>query len=143
MSQVTLNLATRNISSKVAIYTTLINPITKYAIYVSPINTAIEDTFQFRGLISFLTRTILVITTVFVALAIPFFGYVMAFIGAFFSTSVSMLFPCIFYSKINKPAQKLGVELVFIMIILVIGVAVAVVGTYTSIRDIARHAQPL
>ncbi|KAM7468533.1 hypothetical protein LguiB_016095 [Lonicera macranthoides] len=48
-SQVTLNLPTRNISSKVAIYTTLINPITKYAIIVSPIATAIEDTFPFRN----------------------------------------------------------------------------------------------
>lgn len=144
MSQVTLNIPTRNISSKVAIYTTLINPITKYAIYVSPINTAIEDTFPFlkSRSISLLTRAILGISTVFVALTIPFFGYVMAFIGAFLSTSVSMLFPSIFYLKINKAARKLGAELVIIIIILVIDVIVAVVGTYTSVREMARHAQP-
>lgn len=143
MSQVTLNLPTRNISSKVAIYTTLINPITKYAIIVTPINTAIEDTFPLRKSrgISLLTRTVVVISTVIVALAIPFFGYVMAFTGAFLGTSVSMLLPSIFYLKINKSARKFGTELMLITIIIVVGMVVAVVGTYTSLIEIARHVQ--
>ncbi|WOG88840.1 hypothetical protein DCAR_0208075 [Daucus carota subsp. sativus] len=142
MSQVTLNLPTKKISTKVAIYTTLINPITKYAIIVSPINTAIEATFplQKSRSISLIIRTVVVCSTVLVALAIPFFGYVMAFTGAFLGTSVSMLFPSIFYLKINKAARKFGVELVIIILILVVGASVAVVGTYTSLCDIARHA---
>ncbi|KAA8529421.1 hypothetical protein F0562_033780 [Nyssa sinensis] len=112
MSQVTLNLPTRNLSSKIAIYTTLINPITKYAIVMSPIATAMEDTFPFRNSrsISFLIRTFLVISTVFVALTVPFFGYVMAFIGAFLSISVSILFPCLCYLKINKATGRFGVN---------------------------------
>ena len=143
-SQVTLNLPIRNISSKVAIYTTLINPITKYAIIVSPIATAIEDTFPFRNsrYISVLIRTVLVISTVFVALAIPFFGYVMAFIGAFMSISVSILFPCLCYLKINKASRSFGAEMVMIMVILVMGSFVAVVGTYSSLRGILNQAQP-
>ena len=142
MSQVTLNLPTKKVSTKVAIYTTLINPITKYAIIVSPINTAIEASFplQKSRSISLVIRTVVVCSTVLVALAIPFFGYVMAFTGAFLGTSVSMLFPSIFYLKINKAARKFGVELVIIILILVVGASVAVVGTYTSLCDIARHA---
>ncbi|KAK3042405.1 hypothetical protein RJ639_002451 [Escallonia herrerae] len=144
MSQVTLNLPTDKISSKVAIYTTLINPITKYAIIVSPIATAIEGAFVFRDSrsLSFLIRTVLVISTVFVALIIPFFGYVMAFIGAFLSISVSVLLPCLCYLKINKAARSFGPELMIIMGILVMGSFVAVVGTISSLRDIAKHAQP-
>ncbi|ERM94386.1 hypothetical protein AMTR_s00010p00251810 [Amborella trichopoda] len=42
-SQVTLNLPNGKLSSKIAIYTTLINPFTKYALVVTPIASAIED----------------------------------------------------------------------------------------------------
>ncbi|KAL8110824.1 hypothetical protein AgCh_026531 [Apium graveolens] len=149
ISQVTLNLPTKNISSKVAIYTTLINPITKYAIVVSPINAAIEDTFPLLRsrsltlkirLISLFIRTVVVISTVLVALAVPFFGYVMAFTGAFLGTTVSMLLPSIFYLKINKDARKFGPELVIIILILLAGSSVAAVGTYTSLHDIVNHA---
>ncbi|CAK9174229.1 unnamed protein product [Ilex paraguariensis] len=144
MSQVTLNLPTRNISSKIAIYTTLINPITKYAIIVSPIATAVEDSYPFRNsrALSILIRSVLVISTAVVALTVPFFGCVMAFIGAFLSTSVSMLFPCLCYLKINKAARSFGPELMLITIIMVMGSLVAVVGTYSSLKEIVKHIQP-
>ncbi|KAI3467344.1 hypothetical protein Pfo_024007 [Paulownia fortunei] len=141
MSQVTLNLPTRNISSKIAIYTTLINPITKYAIIVSPIATALEETLilQNSRSTSLTIRTVLVISTVIMALIVPFFGYVMAFIGAFLSISASILFPCLCYLKINKASRKFGVELMFILVILVLGFFVAVTGTFISVRDIVKH----
>ena len=141
LSQVTLNLPTQKISSKIAIYTTLINPITKYAIIVSPIATAIEDTSLFHNSrpISLLIRTGLVISTVVVALLIPFFGYVMAFIGSFLSVSVSLLFPCLCYLKIYKAYLRFGSELMLIVAILVMGILVAVTGTYTSVKEIVKH----
>ncbi|CAI9096598.1 OLC1v1032783C1 [Oldenlandia corymbosa var. corymbosa] len=140
-SQITLNLPTFKISSKIAIYTTLINPITKYGIIVAPIATAIEDTSAFRNskIISILIRTALVISTVVVALTIPYFGYVMAFIGAFLSISVSVLFPCLCYLKIKNAYRKIGLELIFISVILIVGVIVSVVGTYISLTNIAIH----
>jgi vesicular inhibitory amino acid transporter len=36
-SQITLNLPIEKLSSRVAIYTTLVNPIAKYALMVTPI----------------------------------------------------------------------------------------------------------
>ncbi|KAL2559496.1 Transmembrane amino acid transporter family protein [Forsythia ovata] len=141
LSQVTLNLPTRSISSKIAVYTTLINPVTKYAIIVSPIATALEDALSSRSNrpISLIIRTVLVISTVIVALVIPFFGSVMAFIGAFLSISASILFPCLCYLKINKASRKFGIELIFIVVILVLGFFVAVAGTYMSVRDILKN----
>jgi vesicular inhibitory amino acid transporter len=41
--QVTLNLPTSLVSSKIAIYTTLVGPITKYALIATPIANAIES----------------------------------------------------------------------------------------------------
>lgn len=141
-SQVTLNLPVGKISSKIAIYTTLINPLTKYAVIIAPIATAIEDTYPFRNInrfISILIRTLIVFSTVIVALIVPFFGYVMAFIGAFLSVTVSMLLPCLFYLKINKAARSFGFELTMIMGIVVTGSFVGVIGTYMSLKQIVNH----
>ena len=140
-SQVTLNLPIGKMSSNLAIYTTLINPLTKYAIVITPIANAIEDAFSFPNSrpINITIRTMLVISTVVVALTVPFFGYVMEFIGAFLGVNVSMLFPCIFYLKINKASRSFGLELIAILTILALGSFVAVTGTYTSLRKIINH----
>ncbi|KAL5540669.1 hypothetical protein UlMin_042861 [Ulmus minor] len=140
-SQVTLNLPLKKISTQIAIYTTLINPLTKYAIIITPIATAIEDKVPFSKslLSSIFIRTLLVFSTLIVALIIPFFGYVMAFIGAFLSVTASMLLPCLFYLKTNKIARSFGFELMLIVGILVVGLFVGVVGTYTSLKKIVNH----
>ncbi|PIN17165.1 Amino acid transporter [Handroanthus impetiginosus] len=130
------------ISSKIAIYTTIINPITKYAIIICPIAMALEETLlvQNNKLVSLIIRTTLVINTVIVALLVPFFGYMMAFIGAFLSISGSILFPCLCYLKINKKLRNFGLELIFILvIILVLGFFAAAVGTFISVKDIVEH----
>ncbi|KAI3502488.1 hypothetical protein L1887_30580 [Cichorium endivia] len=142
-SQVTLNLPAEKISSKIAIYTTLMNPITKYALVIAPIATSVEETFPFREskMMSCLIRTCLVISTVVVALLVPFFGYVMAFIGAFLSITVSILFPCLCYWKISVGFKKFGVEIMVILVILFIGTFVAITGTYTALTNIVNEVQ--
>ncbi|GAB4840012.1 hypothetical protein Ancab_020721 [Ancistrocladus abbreviatus] len=139
MSQVTLNLPTRKISSQIAIYTTLINPLTKYALIITPIAIAIEERLPFKNpsrLVGVVFRTVLVLSTVIVALIVPFFGYVLAFTGAFLSVAVSILFPCLFYVKLNGPSRRFGLELIILALILAVGCLFAVMGTYTSIRNI-------
>nr|GFD31692.1 amino acid transporter AVT1I-like [Tanacetum cinerariifolium] len=93
-------------------------------------------------MMSCLLRTSLVISTVFVALVVPYFGYVMAFIGASLSIAVSILFPCLCYWKIVIGLKKFRVEIIMILIILLIGTLVAVVGTYTALTDIIKEVQP-
>ncbi|XP_052187658.1 amino acid transporter AVT1I-like [Diospyros lotus] len=116
MSQVTLNLPVNNLSPKIAIYTTLINPITKYALIVSPIATSLEERLLLQNsrLISLLLRTGLVISNVEVALTVPFSGYVMSFIGPFFIVSLNILFPCLCYLKIYRASQSFGAELMLL-----------------------------
>ncbi|KAK7838774.1 amino acid transporter avt1i [Quercus suber] len=119
-SQVTLNLPIRKINTKIAIYATLVNPLAKYAVIITPIADAIEYKFPSGSsrLISVLIRTAIVISTAVVALTVPFFGYVMAFVGAFLSVTTSMLLPCLCYLKINKTARSFGLELIIIVGIL-------------------------
>lgn len=134
-SQVTLNLPIEKLSSKIAIYTALVNPITKYSIIISPIAIALEESrlVSNNGLC---IRTVLVVSTTVVALVLPFFGYLMAFIGAFLGVSAAIVFPCLCYLKINKPSL---LELMFLLLILIFGFVVAATGTFSSVRDIVEH----
>jgi solute carrier family 32 (vesicular inhibitory amino acid transporter) len=86
-SQVTLNLPSGKASSKVSIYTTLVKPLTKYALVVAP--EAVEDALgpassAAKGRPALL-RVLVVRTAVAaatVALTVPFFGDVVFLTGA-------------------------------------------------------------
>lgn len=141
-SQITLNLPIGSISSKVAIYTTLVNPISKYALMVIPIVNAIETRFSCyynKRVFSLLIRTSLVLSTVIVALAIPLFGYLMSLVGAFLSVTASLLLPCLCYLKISGIYRRIGYELMIIVSIILLGIAVVILGTYTALLQILKH----
>ncbi|CAH1413126.1 unnamed protein product [Lactuca virosa] len=141
-SQITLNLPTHKLSSRIAICTTLVNPIAKYALMVTPIVDTLEErflSFYNTRKFSLLIRTSLVISTVIVALSLPFFGYLMSLVGAFLSVTASIILPCLCYLKISGSYRRFGFESVGIGFIVVIGVVVAVVGTYTAVVDIVRE----
>ncbi|CAI0382450.1 unnamed protein product [Linum tenue] len=84
-------------------------------------------------------RTLILVSTVVVALTVPFFGYIMAFMGSTLSVMGTMLLPCLCYIRIKELGRRLGLEFMVIVGILIFGVVVGVVGTYTSVRQIAEH----
>jgi len=138
-SQVTLNLPSNRFASNVAIYTTLINPFTKFALLITPIAEAIEDKLHVdkNRTISIFIRTALVVSTTIVALVVPFFAYVVALTGSFLSSTVTMLLPCVCYLKISsRTSRNLRLELVVCLGIIMIGAGVIVVGTYSSLKQI-------
>ena len=71
LSQLTLNLIAVRLISKVAIYTPLLNPLSKYALVVTPIAAAIEERIRGAVDVSVAVRTLLVLSTVAVPLAVP------------------------------------------------------------------------
>ncbi|KAL1104298.1 hypothetical protein V6Z11_D04G057300 [Gossypium hirsutum] len=138
-SLVTLNLPASKISSKVAIYTTLVNPITKYALMVTPIVNAIKTRFPCcynPGFLTIFIGTNLLISTVFVALAIPFFGSLMSLVGALLSITASVILPCLCYLKISGIYRRFNGQLVGICLIIIVGVCLVIFGTYASVLDI-------
>ncbi|TYJ37752.1 hypothetical protein E1A91_A05G397200v1 [Gossypium mustelinum] len=138
-SNVTLNLPASKISSKVAIYTTLVNPIAKYALMVTPIVNAIKTRFSCRynpRFLSILIGTNLLISTVLVALAIPFFGSMMSLVGSLLSITASVILPCLCYLKISGIYRRLNGQLVGICLIIIVGVCLVIFGTYISVLDI-------
>ncbi|QCE12576.1 solute carrier family 32 [Vigna unguiculata] len=141
-SQITLNLPLDKVSSKLAIYTTLVNPISKFALMATPITNALKDllpkTYKNR-VTSILLSTVLVMSTTVVALAVPFFGSLMSLIGAFLSVTASILLPCLCYLKISGTYKKFGCETVAIVMIIMIAIVMAISGTYISLVEIAHN----
>lgn len=139
-SQVTLNLPLGEISSKVAIYTTLVNPVTKYSLMVTPIIAAVENLLINKNRpMSLFMRTLLLISTVIVALTVPFFGDLMSLVGAFLSSTASIILPCLCYLKISGTYRRMSCELVLVIAILLMGVSVVITGTFTSVSQIIRN----
>lgn len=138
-SQVTLNLPEGKLSSRLAIYTALINPFSKYALMVTPVATAIEERLlagNNKRSMNMLIRTFIVLSTVIIALTVPFFGHLMALVGSLLSVMASMLLPCICYLKIFGLARCSRAEVALIGAIIVLGSLVAASGTYSSVKKI-------
>eukprot|EP00850_Spirogloea_muscicola_P001771 SM000006S19536 [mRNA] locus=s6:1491579:1504808:+ [translate_table: standard] len=102
-SQITLDLPIHLAASKLAIWTTIVSPFAKYGLTLSPVALGMEELLPqwLEGkplwLSVTLMRTVLVATTVFCAVAFPFFDSVMAFIGSLLCMCISVIFPCLFY----------------------------------------------
>ncbi|XP_010420182.1 PREDICTED: vacuolar amino acid transporter 1-like [Camelina sativa] len=139
-SQITLNLPTDQLSSKVAIWTTLVNPIAKFALMVTPIIDAMRSRFSRflpnKRASRFLLSTMLVASNVIVALLLPFFGDLMSLVGAFLSASASVILPCLCYLKISGKYRRLGFETLVLIGITLTGVLVVITGTYKAVKDI-------
>ncbi|KAL7100904.1 hypothetical protein ACP275_08G023700 [Erythranthe tilingii] len=141
-SQITLNLRTDKLSSQVAIYTALINPIAKYALMLRPTVDAIESRLKYysrKRFYSLLARTILLTGSVVIGLSLPFFGALMSLVGAFFSVTTSILLPCLCYLKISGAYRKLSFEAASIGFVVLMGLTILVIGTYTSLLQIIQN----
>ncbi|KAK1283337.1 Amino acid permease 8 [Acorus calamus] len=141
-SQFTLNLPHNLVASKVAVWTTVVNPLTKYALTLTPMALSLEELIPGNQskthLYAILIRTVLVISTLFVALSIPFFGLVMSFIGSLFTMLVTLIFPCACFLSIHRTKVTL-LQGSLCVLIIAIGVLSSVVGTISSLSRIIHN----
>ncbi|KAM0042645.1 putative amino acid transporter, transmembrane domain-containing protein [Helianthus debilis subsp. tardiflorus] len=138
-SQFTLNLPTNLVASKIAVWATVISPLTKYALTISPVAKSLEELIPSNNpkshAYSILIRTALVISTLFVALAVPFFGLVMSLIGSLLTMLVSLIFPCAcFLSLLRGNVTHFQGSLC--VLIIAIGFISLAFGTYTALSEI-------
>ncbi|KAL5650912.1 hypothetical protein ACJX0J_036370, partial [Zea mays] len=96
-SQFTLNLPDNSVISKIAVWTTVANPITKY-----PCLEELLPPNQQKYSTIIMLRSSLVISTLLIALSVPFFGLVMALVGSLFAMLVTYILPCACFLAILK-----------------------------------------
>ncbi|RDX70114.1 Amino acid transporter AVT1D, partial [Mucuna pruriens] len=139
-SQFTLNMPKELFASEIATWTTVVTPVAKYALTLLPIALSIEELATSPRLrchaMSVLIRTSLVILSLIVALYIPYFGSLMALIGSFMSILVALIYPCACFLKLHN-GRISNFEITNCILIIVVGIVCASVGTHSAISRIA------
>ncbi|CAL9092640.1 unnamed protein product [Musa textilis] len=139
LSQFTLNMPQNLLASKVAVWTTVVNPITKYALTLTPLALSLEELLPANSsnshLYAIMIRTTLVLSTLIVALSVPFFGLVMALIGSLLTMLVTLILPCACFLSIvwGRVTKTQGLLCIFII---AIGAVSSILGTTTSLSKI-------
>ncbi|XP_011094890.1 vacuolar amino acid transporter 1 [Sesamum indicum] len=138
--QFTLNLPTNFVASDIAGWSVVLAPLTKFGLSITPVALGIEELLPAAQLrshtMSVLVRTCLVVSTLVVALAVPYFGSLMALIGSLLVMLVSVILPCACYMRIDK-GRLTKVQITGCYLIMTVGVICAIVGTYSAITRIA------
>lgn len=139
-SLVTLNLPTKYVASRVALWLTVIVPITKFALFLSPLFVSLENALPWPSktkkhvIVSLLARSCCTISIFLVALVFPFFSYVLALVGSTLSVALCVISPCLFYLKLMGDSLS-KVQKSICVGILVAGAIVGVTCTAFSIRN--------
>ncbi|XP_073274361.1 amino acid transporter AVT1C-like [Primulina huaijiensis] len=138
-SQFTLNMPQDLVASKIAVWTTVVNPFTKYALTMSPVAMSLEELIPSSRtksyMYSIIIRTALVISTLIVGLSIPFFGLVMALIGSLFTMLVTLILPCACYLSILRGKINFFQGSMCILVICV-GIVSSAFGSYSALSKI-------
>uniref|UniRef100_A0A0D9YB17 Amino acid transporter transmembrane domain-containing protein n=1 Tax=Oryza glumipatula TaxID=40148 RepID=A0A0D9YB17_9ORYZ len=108
--QVTLNLPSGKLYTRITILTTLITLLEKYGLEIQLIATVIKEKLSLTTAAAtdaennrVLTSTAVVVSTVVLACTVPFFSYLMSFNGSSLNVTIAVLFPCLSYLKIYMP----------------------------------------
>ncbi|CAL9187957.1 unnamed protein product [Musa hybrid cultivar] len=140
-SQFTLNMPRQYLASKVAVWTTVINPLSKYALTMTPVALSLEELLPSTSqsnIVMLSLRTFLVLSTLVVALTLPFFGYVMALLGSVFTMLVALILPCSCYLSIKRRSVDF-IQASVCVLIIVIGVVSSFIGSISSIKQMVNQ----
>ncbi|KAH1160795.1 hypothetical protein GLYMA_11G252400v4 [Glycine max] len=145
-SQITLSMPQEHIVTKIALWATVVAPMTKYALEFTPFAIQLEHALPtsmsvrtkmiIRGCVG--SFSLLFILTL--ALSVPYFEHVLSLTGSLVSVAVCLILPSAFYVKIcwgqiSKPHLLLNLFLI------IFGFVLAVMGTISSSQLLLKSLQ--
>ncbi|KAJ0973049.1 hypothetical protein J5N97_021008 [Dioscorea zingiberensis] len=145
-SQITLSMPPHLIATKIALWATVLTPMTKYALDFAPFAIQLEHILppylssRMRMVIRGSVGSILLLLILVLALSVPYFEHVLSLTGSLVSVAISTIFPCLFYLKICWPKVTKPL-MVLNGVIILIGAVFGVVGTISSSKSLVRSIQ--
>ncbi|CAN0880454.1 Amino acid transporter AVT1H [Linum grandiflorum] len=136
-SQITLNLPPHLIFTKVALWATVITPMTKYALEFAPLAIQLEQalpswmTPRTKMVVRGTVGSILLLAILVIALSMPYFEHVLGLTGSLVTVSICVVLPCVFYLKISHGKLRRSV-LVLNWGLIGIGCVLGATGTISS-----------
>lgn len=140
-SQITLSMPQNLIATKIALWATVLTPMTKYALQFAPLAIQIENnlpsymTSRKKKIIRGGIGSIFLITILALALSVPYFEHVLSLTGSLVSISICIIIPCTLYTKICL-AEISKPHLLFNVIIITIGSIISITGTISSSKSL-------
>ncbi|KAL5195461.1 Amino acid transporter AVT1C [Glycine soja] len=155
LSQFTLNMPKELVATKIAVWTTVVNPFTKYPLYkdvfylisftyaltISPVAMSLEELIPSNHAKSYLysifIRTGLVLSTLVIGLSVPFFGLVMSLIGSLLTMLVTLILPCACFLRILR-GKVTRTQAALCITIITVGVVCSAFGSYSALAEIVK-----
>ncbi|KAF6161842.1 hypothetical protein GIB67_001140 [Kingdonia uniflora] len=145
-SQITLSMPGHLVLTKIALWATVLTPMTKYALEFAPFAMQLEHMLPYsmdsrmRMFIRGSVGSLLLLAILGLALSVPYFQYVLGLTGSLVSIGISIIFPCAFYikiywSQISKPVLALNV------ILIAFGFISGILGTISSSKSLIESIQ--
>ncbi|XVF38050.1 hypothetical protein REPUB_Repub20aG0064400 [Reevesia pubescens] len=137
--QITLSLPQHHFITKIALWATVLTPMTKYALEFAPFAIQLEHNLpdslssRMKLIIRGCVGSILLLVILALALAVPYFEHVLSLTGSLVSVCIGMVLPCAFYIKLSWP--QISKRLLILNLSLVaFGLLLGVLGTISSAK---------
>ncbi|XP_022026602.1 amino acid transporter AVT1H [Helianthus annuus] len=138
-SQITLSMPRGLVFTKIALWATVLTPMTKYALEFAPFAIQLEHRFLYsmkshtKMIIRGTIGSVLLLLILVLALSVPYFQYVLGLTGSLVTVAIILILPSVFYikifwEKISRPILALNVFLI------AIGFLLGVSGTISSLK---------
>lgn len=144
--QITLNMPSGLIVTKLALWAVVLTPMTKYALEFAPFAIQLEHSLpssmasRTKMIVRGTIGSLLLLMILALALSVPYFEHVLSLTGSLVSISISVVIPCVFYLRICWPRVP-GVAVAVNVVFVVVGVVLGVVGTVSSFKSLVESMQ--
>lgn len=145
-SQITLSMPRGFIVTKIAVWATVITPMTKYALELTPLAMHLQHKLpssmssKLKMIIRGTVGSVLLLVILALALCVPYFEYVLGLTGSLLSVAICLIFPCAFYTKIYW-AQIPKLLLLFNSCLIAFGLFIGIMGTISSSKSLLNNMQ--